>query len=158
MESHLWSLKRKEIELISNSEAQTIQFGERLGKLLKKGDVIALSGELGSGKTYFTKGIAKGLGIPPDSVTSPSFTLVNEYEGRYRLFHIDAYRLEKEDFFSAGLDEYLYKDGITVMEWADRWPEILPKDTIWVRFEILDENKRKITIRGISNDNYRETL
>ncbi len=158
MESHLWSLKRKEIELISNSEAQTIQFGERLGKLLKKGDVIALSGELGSGKTYFTKGIAKGLGIPPDSVTSPSFTLVNEYEGKYKLFHIDAYRLEKEDFFSAGLDEYLYKDGITVMEWADRWPEILPKDTIWVRFEILDENKRKITIRGISNDNYRETL
>ena len=158
MESHLWSLKRKEIELISNSEAQTIQFGERLGRLLKKGDVIALAGELGSGKTYFTKGIAKGLGIPPDSVTSPSFTLVNEYEGRYRLFHIDAYRLEKEDFLSAGLDEYLYKDGITVMEWADRWPEILPKDTIWVRFEILDENKRKITIRGISNDNYRETL
>jgi len=158
MESHLWSLKRKEIELISNSEAQTIQFGERLGRLLKKGDVIALAGELGSGKTYFTKGIAKGLGIPPDSVTSPSFTLVNEYEGKYKLFHIDAYRLEKEDFLSAGLDEYLYKDGITVMEWADRWPEILPKDTIWVRFEILDENKRKITIRGISNDNYRETL
>ncbi len=158
MESHSWSLKGKKIELISNSEAQTIQFGERLGRLLKKGNVIALSGELGSGKTYFTKGIAKGLGIPPDSVTSPSFTLVNEYEGRYKLFHIDAYRLEKEDFLSAGLDEYLYKDGITVMEWADRWPEILPEDTIWVKFEILDENKRKITIRGISNDNYRETL
>jgi len=151
-------LKGKEIELISNSEAQTIQFGERLGKILKKGDVVALSGELGSGKTYFTKGVAKGLGIPPDLVTSPSFTLVNEYEGKCKLFHIDAYRLEKEEFLSAGLDEYFYEDGITVMEWADRWPEILPENTIWVRLEILDENKRKIIIRGTSDDNYRKAL
>lgn len=158
MESHSWFLKGKEIELISNSEAQTIQFGERLGKILKKGDVVALSGELGSGKTYFTKGVAKGLGIPPDLVTSPSFTLVNEYEGKCKLFHIDAYRLEKEEFLSAGLDEYFYEDGITVMEWADRWPEILPENTIWVRLEILDENKRKIIIRGISDDNYRKAL
>jgi len=158
MESHSWFLKGKEIELISNSEAQTIQFGERLGKILKKGDVVALSGELGSGKTYFTKGVAKGLGIPPDLVTSPSFTLVNEYEGKCKLFHIDAYRLEKEEFFSAGLDEYFYEDGITVMEWADRWPEILPENTIWVRLEILDENKRKIIIRGTSDDNYRKAL
>jgi len=151
-------LKQKKIELISNCEEQTVQFGERLGRLLKKGDVVALSGELGSGKTYFTKGIASALGIPADVVTSPSFTLVNEYEGKYRLFHIDAYRLEKEDFLSAGLDEYFYEDGITVMEWADRWPEILPENTIWVKIEILDENKRKITIRGISDDNHRETL
>ncbi|RLB11920.1 MAG: tRNA (adenosine(37)-N6)-threonylcarbamoyltransferase complex ATPase subunit type 1 TsaE [Deltaproteobacteria bacterium] len=158
MESHLLSLKQKKIELISNCEEQTVQFGERLGRLLKKGDVVALSGELGSGKTYFTKGIASALGIPADVVTSPSFTLVNEYEGKYRLFHIDAYRLEKEDFLSAGLDEYFYEDGITVMEWADRWPEILPENTIWVKIEILDENKRKITIRGISDDNHRETL
>ena len=158
MESHSWFLKGKEIELISNSEAQTIQFGERLGKILKKGDVVALSGELGSGKTYFTKGVAKGLGIPPDLVTSPSFTLVNEYEGKCKLFHIDAYRLEKEEFLSAGLDEYFYEDGITVMEWADRWPEILPENTIWVRLEILDENKRKIIIRGTSDDNYRKAL
>ncbi len=158
MESHSWFLKGKEIELISNSEAQTIQFGERLGKILKKGDVVALSGELGSGKTYFTKGVAKGLGIPPDLVTSPSFTLVNEYEGKCKLFHIDAYRLEKEEFLSAGLDEYFYEDGITVMEWADRWSEILPENTIWVRLEILDENKRKIIIRGISDDNYRKAL
>jgi len=158
MESHLSSLKDKEIELISNSEEETISIGKKLSKLLKTGDVVALVGELGSGKTYFTKGIAIGLGISPDIVTSPSFTLVNEYEGKIKLFHIDAYRLEKEDFLSAGLDEYFYEDGITVMEWADKWPEILPEDTIWVEFEILDENKRKITIRGLRDDNNRKAF
>ncbi len=158
MESHLSSLKDKKIELISSSEKETVSIGEGLSRLLKPGDIVALVGDLGSGKTYFTKGIAMGFGISPDIVTSPSFTLVNEYEGKIKLFHIDAYRLEKEDFLLTGLDEYFYEDGITVMEWADKWPELLPEDTIWVEFEILDENKRKITIRGLRDDNNRKAF
>ena len=141
-----------EFVIITESVDETISFGKKIGRLLKPGDVIALSGELGSGKTWFTKGIVSALDIPSEMVTSPSFTLVNEYEGRFRLFHIDAYRLkEKSDFLSAGLDEYLYGDGIAVMEWADRWPEILPENTIQVRLEILDENKRKIIISPHQN-------
>ncbi len=158
MQSHLSSLKDKKIELISSSEKETVSIGEGLSRLLKPGDIVALVGDLGSGKTYFTKGIAMGFGISPDIVTSPSFTLVNEYEGKIKLFHIDAYRLEKEDFLLTGLDEYFYEDGITVMEWADKWPELLPEDTIWVEFEILDENKRKITIRGLRDDNNRKAF
>ncbi len=139
-----------ELVFISSSLEETISFGKKMGKALKAGDVIALSGELGSGKTWFTKGIALGMGIPAEAVTSPSFTLVNEYDGRlFKLFHIDAYRLrDKTDFLSAGLDEYFYRDGIAVMEWADRWPEILPDNTIAIRLSIMDENRRKITISG----------
>ncbi len=154
----LFCWKSKRTEFISNSEAETISFGKRFAEYLKPGDVVALCGELGSGKTYFTKGIASGLGICEDLVTSPSFTLVNEYEGKYKLYHIDAYRLSKEEFLSAGLDEYFYSDGIAVMEWADRWPEILPDETIWVRFEILDESRRKITIRRVTDGNHRKAL
>ena len=136
-----------EFTFISESVDETISFGRKMGKVLKQGDVVALSGELGSGKTWFAKGIASALEIPPEVVTSPSFTLVNEYEGKFKLFHIDAYRLkDRADFFSAGLDEYLYRDGIAVLEWADRWPEILPESAITVRLEILSENRRKIII------------
>ena len=134
----------------SNSVNDTILLGKHLGKLLQTGDIIGLAGELGSGKTYFTKGIALGLGISSNIVTSPSFTLVNEYEGRLKLFHIDAYRLKDvSDFFSAGLDEYFFKDGVTVMEWADRWPEVLPDNTIMVSFKIINEKKREIIISGL---------
>ena len=138
-----------DFRFISNSLEETISFGKKIGEILRPGDVIALSGELGSGKTWFTKGIALGLDIPSEAVTSPSFTLVNEYEGKFKLFHIDAYRLkDKSDFLSAGLDEYFYKDGIAVMEWADRWPEILPENTITIMLDIINEKKRKITISG----------
>ena len=138
-----------DFRFISNSLEETISFGKKIGEILRPGDIIALSGELGSGKTWFTKGIALGLGIPSEAVTSPSFTLVNEYEGKFKFFHIDAYRLkDKSDFLSAGLDEYFYKDGIAVMEWADRWPEILPENTIKIRLDIVNEKRRKITISG----------
>ncbi len=112
--------------------------------------VIALVGELGSGKTCFTKGLALGLGVSPDTIiTSPSFSLINEYEGRHTLFHLDVYRLESlSDFLSAGLEEYFYQDGVVVMEWADRWPEILPEWKLEVGFVIIDHSLRKITLSG----------
>jgi tRNA threonylcarbamoyladenosine biosynthesis protein TsaE len=134
----------------TSSAGETVDLGRQLGGFLKKGDVISLAGELGSGKTWFTKGVGLGLGIARNMIiTSPSFSLVNEYEGRYTLFHLDAYRLESlADFLAAGLDEYFYQDGVVVMEWADLWPEILPEHRLKVEFVITDECSRKITMSG----------
>jgi tRNA threonylcarbamoyladenosine biosynthesis protein TsaE len=131
-------------------DRETIKLGQKLGAVLKEGDVIALVGELGSGKTWFAKGIAIGLGISPGTViTSPSFSLLNEYEGRCTFFHMDAYRLESlSDFISAGLDEYFFQDGVVAMEWADRWPEILPDWRVKVEFAIVDKYLRKIALSG----------
>lgn len=132
------------------SDRETIKLGQKLGAVLNEGDVIALVGELGSGKTWFAKGIAIGLGISPGTViTSPSFSLLNEYEGRCTFFHMDAYRLESlSDFISAGLDEYFFQDGVVAMEWADRWPEILPDWRVKVEFAIVDDHLRKINLSG----------
>ena len=134
----------------TSSGEETINLGLRLGTLLNEGDIVGLAGDLGSGKTWFTKGVALGLGVSADTViTSPSFSLMNEYQGRCALFHIDVYRLENvSDFLDAGLDEYLYGNGVTVMEWADRWPEVLPERSLMVRLVILDECSREITLSG----------
>ncbi len=132
-------MKEKTLTFHSGSREETIELGRKLGALLKEGDVIALSGELGSGKTCMTKGLALGLGVPEDEVvTSPSFTYMNEYEGRKTLYHMDVYRLDHlSDFLGTGLDEYLGHGGVAVLEWADRWPEILPAQTLSVTFAIL---------------------
>ena len=134
----------------SESDERTIALGRILGGLLRQGDTVGLAGELGSGKTWFTKGIAQGLGVPPGIiVASPSFALVNEYEGVITLYHMDIYRLESEgEFISAGLEEYLYSKGVAVVEWADRWPGILPEQSLWVRFEIVDDRHREVTLSG----------
>lgn len=125
--------------------------GERLGRLTKEGEVFALSGELGAGKTQFVKGLALGLGIST-RVHSPTFTLVNEYSGgRLRLFHLDLYRLEtKDQILSAGIEEYLQPRGVSVVEWAERLDIELgtrPPKNAWirVRIEILGDTERKIT-------------
>lgn len=134
----------------SASDQETVSLGRKLGEALKASDVIALIGELGSGKTCFAKGLALGLGVSPDTIiTSPSFSLINEYEGRHTLYHMDVYRLETvSEFMSAGLDEYFYQDGVVAMEWADRWPEILPDWRLAVRFVILGDDLRKIAFSG----------
>ena len=133
--------------VITGSDQETVQLGEHLGSLLREGDVIALVGELGSGKTWMTKGIASGLGIDPRTVvTSPSFSLVNEYQGRVSVFHMDVYRLESlSEALSAGLEEYIHSGGVVVLEWANRWPELLPEWTITAELQILDAGHRKIT-------------
>ena len=138
------------LTITTASQAETIQLGRKLGALLKEGDVVALVGELGSGKTWLTKGIALGLGVRPDTViTSPSFALVNEYEGRVTLFHMDVYRLESlSELLSAGLEEYLYSQGVVVLEWADRWPEILTEQTLTVELRIINDHRRQITLSG----------
>jgi tRNA threonylcarbamoyladenosine biosynthesis protein TsaE len=145
--------KKEPIEtftVITLSDRETIELGQKLGALLKDGDMVALVGELGSGKTWFTKGIALGLGISKEHVvTSPSFALLNEYEGEVPFYHMDVYRLGSlSEFLSAGLEEFLHQRGVVAMEWADRWPEILPEKRIKVEFVILDGSRREITLSG----------
>jgi tRNA threonylcarbamoyladenosine biosynthesis protein TsaE len=146
-------LEEEHFTIISDSDQETILFGREIGSLLAQGDVVALVGELGSGKTYLAKGIAYGLGVGAGMViTSPSFALVNEYQGRVTLFHMDVYRLETlAEVLSAGLEEYLHSGGVVVLEWANRWPEILPEHAITVELLIIDDHSRKITLTGRSS-------
>ncbi len=119
--------------------------GEQLGVQLREGDVIGLVGDLGGGKTWFTKGMAMGLGINPDDIVSPTFTLVNEYDGRHKLFHIDLYRLkDKTEIAALDLDEYISGEGIVVIEWADRWPGDLPGETVIVALRMVDDHTREL--------------
>jgi tRNA threonylcarbamoyladenosine biosynthesis protein TsaE len=139
-----------EFVAITRSDRETIELGYKLGTCLAQGDVVALVGELGSGKTWLTKGIARGVGVAPDTViTSPTFALVNEYQGKTTLFHMDVYRLSSlAEFLSAGIEDYLYGEGVTVLEWADRWPGDLPEQTIRVELFILDDRSRRISLSG----------
>ena len=141
----------KYLKYLSKSDKETIWIGRKLGNLLSAGDLVALTGNLGSGKTWFSKGIALGLDVDRDTIiTSPSFSLVNEYSGRHAIYHMDLYRLEDmPELLSAGLEEYIYDDEcVVIMEWADRWPEALPESKIEVKLEIIDDRQRNITIYG----------
>jgi tRNA threonylcarbamoyladenosine biosynthesis protein TsaE len=133
---------------ISHSPAETEALGEMWGRTAKKGLVIALSGDLGAGKTQLVKGLARGLGFT-GRVHSPTFTLVNVYTGgRIPLFHLDLYRLEtKEQIFSAGLEEYLQPEGVAVIEWAERMSndEFRSVNLRRVKIEILNETERRIS-------------
>jgi tRNA threonylcarbamoyladenosine biosynthesis protein TsaE len=142
--------KNTKIEIISVSSQQTWEIARFVGGKLKKGDILALSGELGSGKTCFTGGLARGLGVDEKyQITSPTFTLINEYPARCKLYHFDVYRLNGySEFEDLGYEEYFCGDGIVVIEWAEKIVQILPADTFFISFTYLDENKRKIIIKG----------
>ena len=136
------------MEFTVKTEEDTINFGKKIGEKLKKGDVLALDGSLAAGKTYLTKGIAKGLGIQED-ITSPTFTLISEYSGRFNLYHMDVYRLEGvEDFLDLGTEEMLYGDGVCVIEWSKKVKQVLPKNTIYIDIMVNDDNSRKIIINS----------
>jgi tRNA threonylcarbamoyladenosine biosynthesis protein TsaE len=134
--------------VVTHSPAETEALGESWGRSAQRGLVIALSGELGAGKTQLVKGLARGLGFT-GRVHSPTFTLVNEYTGgRLMLFHLDLYRLQTEEqIHEAGLDEFLEPDGVAVIEWAERWPEVRsPRAPLrWVQIETISETKRRIS-------------
>ncbi len=121
-------------------ETQTL--GEKLGKTLKRGDVIALVGDLGTGKTCLTQGIARGVGIASDEVVnSPSYILINEYSGEIPIYHIDLYRLENsEEIAELGLSEYIEGDGICIIEWAERMSDLLPDTCIKIHITLTDTN------------------
>ena len=141
-----------DFEVISNSAGQTIELGRRLGSQLKGGEIIALCGLLGSGKTQLIKGIADGSGAPQAArtVTSPTFVIVNEYKGRFDIYHIDAYRLNSIDQFEAiGFDDYCYGQSVVVIEWADKI-ETAIKRTDYIRIELFHAGptRRRIQIQN----------
>ncbi len=134
------------MKLISGSAGETLKLGEKIGKSLKSGDTVALYGGLGSGKTVFAKGIAKGLGIK-DEVVSPTFTLLKIYKGNHELYHFDLYRIEDEqELYHIGFYDYVGKDGVCVIEWAEHAKEI--PQCIKVFLEGSGDDKRTINIEG----------
>lgn len=133
----------------TESPAETQTLGEKIGNTLKPGDVIALIGDLGTGKTCITQGIARGVGIASDEiVSSPSYILINEYKGKIPIYHIDLYRLENvAEIADLGLGEYIESDGICIIEWAERMAEGLPNTCIRIYITWEDENTRSIKIQ-----------
>jgi tRNA threonylcarbamoyladenosine biosynthesis protein TsaE len=133
---------------ISSSPEETIAIGEKIAQMLQRGRVVALRGGLGVGKTYLTKGIARGLGVR-EEVTSPSYTIISEYQGKVPFYHIDAYRLRGDDDFSSlGGEELLYGTGISVIEWSERLPHSIPEDALIVELEIIAQGRRRIQVRS----------
>jgi len=134
---------------ISNSPNETERFGHQFAKKIERGSILALTGELGSGKTQFVKGLAAGTGSTA-SVTSPTFTIIHEYTGgRLPVYHFDFFRLKnQQEAARLGLDDYFFGDGVSVIEWADRFPDLIPDQVKWISFEIRSENQRLITVQG----------
>ncbi len=130
------------------SPQEMIDLGKRFAKQLVQGSVVTLKGTLAAGKTTFTKGIALGLGVTED-VTSPTFTIISEYDGNLPLYHMDTYRLgSEEEFLYTGGEELFHQDGVSIVEWPEIIDELLPKRTIRVVFEITDPTTRQVTITG----------
>ncbi len=140
------AVKCAKLSFTSQSVEETLNLGRRLGEAFSPGTTVALIGPLGAGKTIFVKGLAQGLGVEP-VVTSPTFILINEYQGRLPLYHIDAYRLKStEEFLALGVDEFFYGQGVTAVEWADHIEEALPEEHLNVKLAIRGRYKRNILI------------
>ena len=131
---------------ITNSADETIKLGEEFANFLELGDVFAFEGELASGKTTFTKGVLKGLGFKKP-VTSPTFTLVNEYDAKLSIIHIDCYREDEiERWIHLGISDYFSNQNIVIIEWAERIARLLPQNTIRINFNHQEKNKREIVL------------
>ena len=136
-------------EICVSSPEETIAFAEKIGSLMKSGDIIAYRGGLGAGKTTFTRGLALGMGLP-DNVSSPTFALINEYRGReLSLFHFDMYRIMNEEALeTTGFYDYMEEDGVIAVEWSENISELLPEKTIIIDIAVTGENERRITVTG----------
>jgi len=135
-------------EILTASEEETVGAGEQLGASLQPGDVVLLTGQLGAGKTAFVRGLARGVGAAPDDVSSPTFTLIQEYRGgRATLHHVDLYRLQAAEVADLGLDELVSGDGIVAIEWAERWKG-RPDDVTEVWIEDIGEDRRRIRVHA----------
>jgi len=142
-------VRRDPLTLVTDDPGDTRGLGRLIATHgLQPSDVIALSGPLGAGKTVFVKGLAEGLGVGKEQpVTSPTFVLLNKYLGRVPLYHFDAYRLRSAmDMFEIGCEEQFFGAGVSAVEWADRCPECLPEERLWIRIEIAGPTSRKITL------------
>ena len=140
--------------MITRNENETIALGENLGKLLEKGMVIALNGDLAGGKTTFTKGIGKALNIK-QVINSPTFTILKIYEGDMKLFHIDAYRLEG-NYYDLGISEY-EDEGVMVVEWPEYYKEFLPEEYLQIDFKYIDDDTREISFKA-TGEKYRKII
>lgn len=141
------------LTFFTHSADETTALGYKIGKKLKKGDIIAMQKTLAAGKTTITKGIAQALDIS-EEITSPTFCLISEYYGKMPLYHMDVYRLDgTEDFINLGVDDMLYGDGVCIIEWSEKIMDELPKNTIILRIIPQDDNSRKIEI-----ENFNETI
>ena len=135
-----------EYKFTTCSEEETIELAQNFESEKFSNMVICLNGELGSGKTIFTKGFAQAMEIT-DTITSPTFTIIKEYEGDMPLYHMDVYRLDEESF-DIGIEEYFNKNGICIIEWADNIKSILPKERLEIKFKVIEENKRVLIINA----------
>ncbi len=137
--------------MITHSREDTIQLAEQLARGLQKGDVLALYGDLGSGKTTFTKGIGRGLGVKDARrINSPTFVLIKEYEARIPMYHLDLYRLDNiEAIEDICVEEYIYGNGVAIVEWAEKIKNILPEKHIAVKFTIKGDEEREIEIEDL---------
>ncbi|ACQ54399.1 tRNA (adenosine(37)-N6)-threonylcarbamoyltransferase complex ATPase subunit type 1 TsaE [Clostridium botulinum] len=142
------------MEFIVDSINKTIDIGNFIGRHCNSGDILCLNGDLGAGKTHLSKGIAKGLNIK-DNITSPTFNIVNEYDGRLKLYHFDVYRVNDPDEIEAiGFDEYIFGEGISIIEWSDYIEDLIPNEHMDIRINKIPEkgeNYRKITINYHGN-------
>lgn len=139
------------IEFITHSEAETMAVGEAFAKTCKPGDVIALKGELGAGKTHFVKGFVRAFGLSSVTVTSPTFTLVQEYQGTLPVWHFDCYRVkDPKEILEIGAEEYFFDQGICIIEWPERILEVLPNHTLFVSLTTEKDRTRRI-VTGITS-------
>jgi tRNA threonylcarbamoyladenosine biosynthesis protein TsaE len=143
-------MANKRISIKTHSADETRKLGQKIGTLTNQPLIIALSGDLGSGKTAFVQGLAMGLEVPDEYyITSPTFTLINEYPGRLRLIHVDLYRLDSiADLEDLGLDERLYDQAVIAIEWADKLSDSLPASHLAVNMEIIDDNCRSLSLEA----------
>ena len=141
------------------SLAETIAFGQRLGREARPGDIITLGGNLGAGKTTLTQSIGQGLSVPEDCyITSPTFSLLHEYPGRLPLYHMDLYRLAgEEEIEELGFEDYLYGDGICVIEWPERLGTLMPEERLHIELCFLDETARTAKLSGYG-DNWQQRI
>ena len=138
------------MEFIVNSVEDTMELGKQIGKLASSGDIICLTGDLGTGKTHLSKGLAKGLGIT-EHITSPTFNIVNEYHsGRLSFYHFDVYRVsDPDEIYAIGFDEYIFGNGVSLIEWANYIEEIIPREYLYINIKKMPEegeDVRKITV------------
>ncbi|HLV10592.1 MAG TPA: tRNA (adenosine(37)-N6)-threonylcarbamoyltransferase complex ATPase subunit type 1 TsaE [Halanaerobiales bacterium] len=148
MENNIYNYK-------SNNEKETSKFGKIIGELLEPGQLILLAGELGAGKTTLVQGICKGAGVDED-VSSPTYTLINEYEGELSICHVDLYRLDKEeDLYDIGIEDYLDNEAVVLIEWPELVYDFLPPDFIFIKIEVEEGKKREFNIEAEGEKSFR---
>lgn len=142
----------KVLNIVSHSEEETLALARKLAAMIIEPNVVVLTGELGSGKTVFVKGLAEGLKVEKDKVQSPTFTLVHEYKGQANLYHFDLYRIENlNELKEIGWDDYLDRDGLIVVEWGEKAESLLPEKYYRVSFKMLNESEREIEIELVND-------